>query len=200
VHARRLPEAQNLLQAAMEREADAHRLLYAGDADGARLAMAEAAVQYRRSWEAAPPRAFGRLVGMLKAATIAGEGPAPARYVLRTLGNEGDSPTSWYAVGLAALLTGDDALAITASRGMRDAAADLEGGREAFERAAEAISALAYGNADRYAEALRAILEDFEQRDDHLTGIAIADTVLMFERIAAQRGMEVRPDSPLVPR
>ena len=47
---------------------------------------------------------------------------------------------------------------------------------------------------------LAAILADFEQREDHLTGVEIADTALMFERIAAQRGMEVRPDSPLVPR
>jgi hypothetical protein len=193
-------EAQNLLQEALAREADAHRLLLAGDRAAAQMAFVEAAVIYRRSWEAAPPRALGRLVGMLKAATIAGEGPAPARYVLRTIGTEGDSPTSWYAIGIAALLTGDDALAITASRGLRVAAAELEAGREAFERASEAVSALAYGNADRYAAALRAILEDFEQRDDHVTGVAIADTVLMFERIAAQRGMEVRPDSPLVPR
>lgn len=199
MQARQLPEAQNLLQAAMEREADAHRMLLAGDADGARLAMAEAAVQYRRSWEAAPPRAFGRLVGMLKAATIAGEGPAPARYVLRELGSEADSPTSWYAIGLAALITGDDALAITASRGMREAAAELERGREPFERAAEALSALAYRNSDRYAEALAGILEDFERREDHLTGVAIADTALMFERIAAARGMQARPDSPLLP-
>ena len=154
---------------------------------------------YRRSWEASPPRAYGRLVGMLKAATIAGEGPAPARYVLRTLGKEGDSPTSWYAIGLAALLTGDDALAITAARGMRDAAADLSTGREPFERAAETLSALAYRNADRYAEALAAILADFEAREDHLTGVEIADTALMFERIAARRGIEARPDSALLP-
>ena len=197
---RRLPEAQNLLQAAMEREADAHRLLLAGDADAARLAMVEAAVIYRRSWEAAPPRAFGRLVGMLKASAIAGEGPAPARYALRALGTEGDSPTSWYAIGLAALLTDDDALAITAARGMREASAELERGREPFDRAAEALSALAYRNEDRYAEALTAILADFEGRDEHLTGVAVADTAIMFERIAAKRGMEVRPDSPLVPR
>ena len=183
----------------MEREAEAHRLLLAGDRDAARLALAEAAVQYRRSWEAAPPRAYGRLVGMLKAAAIAGEGPAPARYVLRTLGTEGDSPTSWYAIGLAALVTDDDALAINAARGMRSSASELERGREPFERAAEALAALAYRNQERYDEALAAIIADFEEREDHLTGVAIADTALMFESIAASRGMAVRPDSPLVP-
>jgi hypothetical protein len=197
---RRLPEAQNLLQEAIAREGEAHGLLLAGDTDRARIALVEAAVIYRRSWEASPPRAYGRLVGMLKAATIAGEGPAPARYVRRALGNEGDSPTSWYAIGLAALLSDDDALAIAAARGMRDASAELKSGREPFERAAEAVAALAYRNEDRYAGALAAILADFEAREDHLTGVAIADTAVMFERIASRRGMEVRPDSPLVPR
>jgi hypothetical protein len=197
---RRLPEAQNLLQAAMEREAEAHRLLLAGDRDAARVALTEAAVQYRRSWEAAPPRAYGRLVGMVKAATIAGEGPAPARYVLRTLGTEGDSPTSWYAIGLAALIAEDDALAITAARAMREGAAELRTGREPFDRAAEAIAALAYRNEDRYAQALAAIVADFEQRDEHVTGVPIADTALMFERIAERRGMQAHPDSALVPR
>jgi hypothetical protein len=197
---RPLPEAQNLLQAAMEREAEAHRLLMSGDRNAARVALTEAAVQYRRSWEAAPPRAFGRLVGMLKAAVIAGEGPAPARYALRALGTEGDSPTSWYAIGLAALIEDDDALAIAAARGMRDAATKLETGRDPFERAAEAVSALAYRNEDRYREAVSAILADFEQRGDHLTGVAIADTALMFEVLAERRGMGARPDSPLLPR
>lgn len=192
-------EHQNLLQEAIAREAEAHRLLLAGDTGQAQMALVEAAVIYRRSWEASPPRAYGRLVGMLKAATIAGEGPAPARYVRRALGTEGDSPTSWYAIGLAALLLDDDALAITAARAMREEAGGLKAGREPFERAAEAVSALAYRNADRYGAALAAILADFEQREDHLTGVEIADTALMFERIAAKRGIAARPDSPLVP-
>ena len=83
---------------------------------------------------------------------------------------------------------------------MRESAAGLERGREPFERAAEAIAALAYRNEDRYAEALAAIVADFEDRDDHVTGVPIADTALMFERMAERRGIAARPDSPLVPR
>src|SRR5215211_8228818 len=98
------PAAQRLLEEAMDREAEAHRMLLAGEVDAARAALIEAAVLYRRSWEAAPPRAYGRLVGMLKAAVIAGEGKAPAAYARRALGPEGDSPTSWYALGVAALI------------------------------------------------------------------------------------------------
>ena len=128
-----------------------------------------------------PPR------GDAKAATIAGEGPAPARYVRRALGTEGDSPTSWYAIGLAALLSDDDALASPPRA--RIAKRPPGGGRARAVRARRrGGSALAYRNADRYAAALAAILADFEQREDHLTGVEIADTALMFERIAAQRG------------
>lgn len=197
---RRLPEHQRLLGEAIAREADAHRLLLVGDGDAARTALIEAAVLYRRSWEASPPRAYGRLVGMLKAAVLAGEGSAPAAYARRAVGSQGDSPTSWYVIGLAALIEGDDPLAIAAARGMREQAAELNAGAEAFQRTAEAIAALAYRNADRYAVALAAILADFESRDEHLTGVPIADTALMLERLAAERGIEAGPESPLVPR
>ena len=195
---RRVPDHQRLLTEAIEREAEGHRLLLAADGDAARVALAHAAVLYRRSWEAAPPRSYGRLVGMLKAAVLAGEGPAAAHYALRVLGSQGDSPTSWYAVGIAALSTGDDVLALTAGREMRDGAIDLEAA-EAFERTAEAISALAYRNAKRYASALAAIIADFESRSEHLTGVPIADTALMLECLAAERGIAAKPDSPLAP-
>ena len=196
---RRVPDHQRLLTEAIEREAEGHRLLLAADGDAARVALAHAAVLNRRSWEAAPPRSYGRLVGMLKAAVLAGEGPAAAHYALRVLGSQGDSPTSWYAVGIAALVTGDDVLALTAGREMRDGAIDLEAGAEAFQRTAEAVSALAYRNAKRYASALAAIIADFESRSEHLTGVPIADTALMLERLAAERGIAAGPDSPLAP-
>ncbi|HYU61091.1 MAG TPA: hypothetical protein VEK39_10040 [Solirubrobacterales bacterium] len=194
-----LKPEQRLLEDAIEREAEAHRLLLAGEVDTAHVALIEAAVLYRRSWEAAPPRAYGRLVGMLKAAVIAGEGTAPAAYVRRALGSSGDSPTSWYAIGLAALIEGDDPAAITAARGMRDDAAELGMGAEAFTRVAEAIAALAYRNADRYAEALEAIVADFERREEHLTGVPIADTALMLERLAAERDIAAGARSKLLP-
>jgi hypothetical protein len=196
---REKPDHQRLLQEAIGREADAHRLLLSGNASEARQALIEAMVLYRRSWEAASPRAYGRLVGMLKAAVLAGEGSAPAAYARRALGSEGDSPTSWYAIGLAALIEEDDALAIAAARGMREQAAELDAGAAAFERTAEAIAALAYRNAGRYADALGAILADFEARDEHLTGVAIADTALMLELLATARGIASGARSPLLP-
>jgi len=195
-----IPEHQRLLTEAIAREGDAHRLLLAGEGGAARMALIETAVLYRRSWEASPPRAYGRLLGMLKAAVLAGEATAPAAYARKAIGSQGDSPTSWYVLGLAALIADDDALAIVAARGMREAAAGLSSGSEAFLRTAEALAALAYRNADRYAAALREILDDFESRDEHLTGVAIADTVLMLERLGADRGLAAGPESPLLPR
>jgi hypothetical protein len=40
---------------------------------------------------------------------------------------------------------------------------------------------------------------DFEGREQHLTGVPIADTVLMLERFANARGMASRPVSALLP-
>ena len=72
-------------------------------------------------------------------------------------------------------------------------------GSEAFGRAAEAIDALAAGDGERYAAAVRAIVSDFEQRSEHLTGVAFADTALMLERLAEPLGLAARPSSPVLP-
>ena len=74
---------------------------------------------------------------------------------------------------------------------------DPRGG--AFERTATALRALAARDGDAYADALAAIEADFAARDEHLTGVAIADTAIMLELIAAERGMAAGIDSPLVP-
>ena len=66
-------------------------------------------------------------------------------------------------------------------------------------RAAAAIDALAAGDTAAYGDAVAAIVADFEGRDEHLTGVAIADTALMLERLAEARGMASRPSSPLLP-
>jgi hypothetical protein len=186
-------EQQKRLMEALEREGRGYRLLLAGDEAGARVALAEATAGYRRSWEAAPARAFGRLVGMLKTAVLAGDPAEAAAYARRELGDEADSPASSYAVALAALVEGDDAVAARAAGGMRE-------GGGAFERTAAAIEALAVGDRDRYRRALREVVADFERRDEHLTGVAIADTALVLERLAKGRGMAAELSSPLLPR
>jgi uncharacterized protein len=173
---------------AIAADGEAHRLLLDGKPAGDALRRAAAA--YRASWEAAPPRSFGRLVGYAKASILAGDDPAP--YVRAELGTEGDSPPSWWALALAALAGGDDAPAARAAAGMRE-------GSDAFGRAADGVAALAAGDRDAYAAAVRAVVADFEGRDTHLTGVPIADTALVLDRLAERRRMAVHPSSPLLP-
>jgi len=185
-------EHLDLLLEAIAADGDGFRRLIAGDAAGARACLAEAAGRYRLSWEAAPPRSYGRLVGMLKSAVIAGEGPGAAAYARSQLEEECDSPTSCYALAIAALAEGHDALAARAAEGMR-------AGDGAFQRTADAITALVARDAAGYSAALEAIIDDFAARDAHLTGVPIADTAVMLETLAVPRGLAVRPASPLVP-
>jgi hypothetical protein len=181
------------MAAAIERDRDAQRALLAADVSAAQTAFGEAAVLYRQSWEAAPPKSYGRLVGMLKSAVLAGDGRAEAQYARHVPGDDGaGSPTAAYAQALAALIDGDDDDA-------QDWALQMRGGSDAFDRTADAIAALAARDQAAYAAALRAIVHDFEQRADHLTGVAIADTALMLERLAARRGMAAGVESALLP-
>jgi hypothetical protein len=186
-------EQQRRLLEALEREGQGYRLLLAGDEEGAHQMLAAAAASYRSSWEAAPARAFGRLVGMLKAAVLAGEAAEAAVYARRELGGDADSPASCYATALAALIQEDDAAAAHAAIGMR-------AGGDAFARTAAAIEALAAADAKRYRRALRQIVADFEQRKEHVTGVAIADTALVLQRLAERRGIAAEISSPLLPR
>ena len=187
-------EQHRVLQAeAVALEGEAHRALLAGDEVAARDALRAASDRYRASWDVAPPGAFGRLVGMVKAAVLAGEATTAARFVRSAIEEPPPSPTAAYALAVAALVEGDDELAGRAAEVMR-------GGSEAFGRAADAIAALARGDAGAYAGAVEAIVADFASREDHLTGVAIADTAAMLERLAAPRRLAAAPASPLMPR
>jgi hypothetical protein len=179
------------MEAAIRADGEGLRALLDGDGETARERLDEAVARYRASWELAPPRSFGRLVGMLKAAIIAGEAAEAAAYAREQVG-EADSPPSCYVLAMAALVEGDDAAALEAATGMR-------AGSAAFGRAAGAIEALALGDAARYAAAVRAVVEDFEGREEHLTGVPVADTALMLERLAEPRGLAAHPHSALLP-
>lgn len=168
------------LRDAIAIEADAQRLLQAGD-PAAAGAFARAAARYRESWELAPPRSFGRLIGMLKAAVLAGDAREAAEYARGQVA-EADSPPSSYALAVAALVLGDDEQAARLAEGMRE-------GSPAFGRAAGAIAALAARDGAAYGRAVGEIVADFATREEHLTGVPIADTALMLDALAAQRGM-----------
>src|SRR3954447_25881739 len=139
-------EHKRLMLEAIAREGDGHRAALAGDRAAASSAYAEAAAGYRASWEAAPPGAYGRLVGMLKAAVLAGGGAAEARYAREQIAEDAAprSPTAAYALAVAALLEGDDEAAAAWAGAMR-------AGGEAFDRTGSALLAIARGDAEGYA-------------------------------------------------
>jgi uncharacterized protein len=179
---------EDAMREAIAADGEAHRALLAGE--DARPALRHAAERYRASWEAAPPGSYGRLVGYAKASILAGENPLA--YVRDQLGPDDRTPPACWARALAYLADGNDARAVRAAEGMY-------AGAEAFGRAADAVIALADSDRDRYRAAVGAIVADFEARDAHLTGVPIADTALVLERLAEARGLAAHPESPLLP-
>lgn len=187
---------KELLQEAIGFERAAQQALLRGDVARSRALFCEAAVRYRASWAAAGPTAYGRLIGLLKASVIGGEGGHAAGWVRGQLSDlaaeEQASPAAAYALALAALVQGDDEAALPAIERMRS-------GGEPFARTADALHALAQGDGDAYALAVEAIVADFAAREDHLTGVAFADTAVVLERLAAPRGIAARPASKVMP-
>jgi hypothetical protein len=133
---------------------------------------------------------------MLKSAVLSGEDPrSAAEFVRAALAEDrgvDNSPTASYALALAALAVGDDREAGRRAEAMR-------GGSDAFDRTAAALGSLASGDARGYADAVGDVVRDFEQRSAHLTGVAIADTALVLERLAAPRRMAAGVRSEVLP-
>lgn len=188
-------EHRDLMLAAIAAEGAAHAALLTGDSEAATEGYARAVEKYRASWARAPPKSYGRLVGLLKAAVLGGDMQAAAAEVRAALDGDEDapgSPVASYVLAVAALILGDDDAVAPLADVM-----DPRGG--AFERTATALRALAGRDAAAYAEAVAAIEADFAARDEHLTGVAIADTAIMLELIARERGLGSGLDSPLAP-
>jgi hypothetical protein len=174
------------LDAALAAEADAYRALLEGR--DATAALVRARDAYLASHDLTGPASWGRLLGALKTAILAGDGErAVAERALREAADP-DSPASAYVRALAQVTLGQ-APAVEAML--------AAGG--AFARTGRALVALDAGDAAAYAGALDEIVADFAGREAHLSGVAIADTALVLERLAAARGIAARPDSPLVP-
>jgi hypothetical protein len=168
------------LNAALAAEADAYRDILAGADAGPALVRARDA--YLASHAESGPSSWGRLLGALKMAILAGEGAeAVARRAQAEVG-PGDTPASAYVRALAQV-TLDEA---------PDVAVMIAAG-DAFERTGRALQALGDRDQPAYEAALHQIVADFAARDQHLSGVAIADTALVLERLAAGRGMAVEP-------
>jgi hypothetical protein len=178
--------AGQLLGEALAQEAAGYRAELEGRSAAAHYRAARDG--YLASHAETGPQSWGRLIGGLKMAILAGDGvEAVARTALAETASA-DSPAAAYARALAAVAVGE----------APDVEPMLKAGG-AFEPTGEALAALAAGDAGRYRAALDAIVADFAAREQHLSGVAVADTAMVLERLAEPRGMAVRPASPLIP-
>jgi len=166
-------------------------------APSARDWLLRAAERWRASWELGPGvDSWGRPVGALKAALLAGDEAAVDDLAAWTLGLDGAaaaSPIGRYAAALAFLARrrDDDAAAIAATlRGRDDFPLDV----------GEALAAIADGDEARVAPAVESVVRSFETREEHLEGVAVADTALVLRKLALRHGLacELRA-SPVLP-
>ena len=175
------------LDEALAAEREAFDALLAGRPAEAALGRARRA--YLASHAESGPRSWGRLVGALKMAILAGEEvETTARLAVAETEGLDPTPAIAYARALAQVALGEQP----------DVAPMLEAG-DAFGRTGLALQALAQGDEPAYREALLEIVADFESRDSHLSGVPIADTALVLERLAEERGMAAHPSTALLP-
>ena len=157
--------------------------------------LGRAAERYRESWEDAPPGSWGRPIGAIKARVLAGDwvgAETDARWALEAGAATSDSPIGRYAAALACGVLGD-------WDGMR-VHADYARTHEAFPgEVADALAFVAAEDVVGYVEAVEAVLESFETRDEHLEDLPVADTVLVLQALAGRRGMAAELESELLP-
>jgi hypothetical protein len=171
-------------------------LLMAGRTREASDWFTTAAERWRESFADAPPGSWGRPIGAIKARVLAGDWEAAgddARFALSVGAAESDSPIGRYAATLACLILGDDEGARLHANAIRT--------RDDFpEAVGDALAYLAAGT-DRigYVEAVAAVLDSFETRDEYLEDVPVADTVLVLQALASKRELAAELSSPLLP-
>jgi hypothetical protein len=169
--------------------------LMSGSPDEGARWLLRAAERYRESWADAPPGSWGRPIASLKARLIAGDrggALADATWALDAGAEHSDSPIGLYAAALARLTRGEDPEAA-------GLAARLRGCDDFPSAVAESLDALARGDTEAYAAAVRDLLADFEARESFLEDVPVADTVLALQALAGERGVAVDLASPMLP-
>lgn len=192
------PDERQLVQLANSAWAAGLSLLMAGDRERAAEWLRRSAERYRESWDAGgAPDAWGRPTGAMKALLIAGDcsgaeaeaaGPVrpcnnlllAARWALDAGADGAESPIGRYAGVLALLVLGrdDEAAEVAATLG------------DGFPSdVADALSALARGDAADYGRAIASVRRSFEERDAFLEDVPVPDTALALDALAARRGL-----------
>jgi tetratricopeptide (TPR) repeat protein len=170
-------------------------LLMLGQADEAREWFTRAAERYRESYADAPPGSWGRPVAMIKNRILGGDWPgaeAEARFALEAGAEAAESAIGRYAAALALLVLGRYEEARVHADAIRV--------RDDFPApVGDALAMIAAEDPLGYVEAVEAVLESFETRDEYLEDIPVADTVVVLQALAAQRGIAAELASPLLP-
>jgi len=170
--------------------------LMLGDEDGAAVLLRRAADEYRTSWDAAPGASWGRPIAALRCRLIAGDtsGARPdAEAALAAGAREATGPIGGYCAALALLVLGRDEEAAPV-------ADELAAGGLDPVAVAHALDALARSDAPAYERSRRGVLASFESREAYLEDVPVADTVLVLDALAGERGMAMEPlSSPLLP-
>jgi hypothetical protein len=169
-------------------------LLMAGDPSAVEW-FVRAAERYRESYGEAPPGSWGRPIGAMKARILAGDWQGAARdahWALDEGAANADSPIGRYAATLALLVLGR----------WEEARVPADGLRTHPDFPSDVGDALAFVAADDpvgYTDAIESVLRSFETRDEYLEDVAVADTVLVLQALAARRGIDVALASSLLP-
>src|SRR2546430_3237486 len=146
--------------------------LMAGDTQDALDWFARAVERYRESYELAPPGSWGRPIAILKARILAGDwdgAEADACWTLEEGAAEAQSPIGRYAATLALLVLARDQEARVLADGLRT--------HDDFPApVGDALAFIAANDPVGYVEAIEAVLESFETREDYLQDIPAADT------------------------
>jgi hypothetical protein len=169
--------------------------LAAGNSESSREWFAKAIERYRESYEHAAPGSWGRPIGILKAHILAGNwdgAEGDAEWTLVQEAATSESPIGRYAACLALLVLDRDEEARVLADGLRT--------RDDFPRAVgDALAMLAAEDPLGYIEAVEAVLESFETRDEYLEDLPVADTVLVLQALAKRRDMAAELSSALLP-
>ena len=170
--------------------------LMAGNTEEGREWFARAVERYRESYELAPPGSWGRPIAILKARILSGDwegAESDAGWKLEQGAADAESPVGRYAATLALLVLGRDREARALADGLRT--------RDDFPApVADALSCIAGEDTLGYIDAIEAVLESFETREDYLEDLPAADTVVVLQAFAARRDMAAELSSPLLPR
>lgn len=169
--------------------------LMGGDTKEAREWFARAVENYRESYELAPPGSWGRPIAIIKSRILAGDwesAESDARWTLEQGAADAESPIGLYAATLALLVLGRAEEARVLADGLRT--------RDDFPApVGDALAFIAAEDPLGYIEAIEAVLESFETREDYLEDLPAADTVVVLQALAARRGMAAELSSPLLP-